>query len=311
MRVPLSRAAMSRSKLSSRYLTIMFTLFAGVLPQLSTPAPAHTIGAIVPAYFYPGTGGPDAAGDGWAAMVAAAAQVPLTAIFNPDKGPLPGPADPNYANAMTNLDNAGGKVVGYVYTDYGNRPLATVEGEVSTYIAQYGSLIDGFFLDGASNSPSEIWYYDALYLYIKGLGPSNLVIINPGLQPDQAYLSTPTADIFTTYENQNSSYAGATPPSWVQDYPSGVFSNIIYDAPESSVLANIELAAQRNVGSIYMTDRTMPNPFDQLPSYWNQEVAAIAAWNAAPVPEPGTLSLLGIAGSLAFVAFVAKKRMLV
>ncbi len=39
---------------------------------------------------------------------------------------------------MTNLENAGGKVVAYVYTDNGNIPLATVEGQISTYISQYG-----------------------------------------------------------------------------------------------------------------------------------------------------------------------------
>src|SRR6185437_11144484 len=97
--------------------------------------------------FYPGSGGPGGAGDGWSAMAAAANQISVTAILNPDSGPVSGPADPNYVNAMTNLENAGGKVIAYVYTNNGGTPLATVESEVSIYINQYGNLIDGFFLD--------------------------------------------------------------------------------------------------------------------------------------------------------------------
>ncbi len=138
------------------------------------------MGIIVPSYFYPGTGGPGGTGDGWAAMTTAAGQVPLTAILNPDSGPLPGPADPNYVNALTNVENAGRKVVAYVYTDNGSAPLGTVEGEVSTYISQYGSLIDGFFLDGMTVTPSTLAYYQSLDGYIDGLNPSYTVIDNTG-----------------------------------------------------------------------------------------------------------------------------------
>ena len=54
------------------------------------------------------------------AMAAAAAEVPLTAIFNPNSGPLPGPAEPELRHRLRpTLENAGGKVVAYVYTDNG------------------------------------------------------------------------------------------------------------------------------------------------------------------------------------------------
>jgi hypothetical protein len=47
---------------------------------------------------------------------------------------------------------------------------------------------------------------------------------------------------------------------------------------------------------IYVTDDTMPNPYDVLPSYWQQEVE-----RAAAVPAPGALALSG-AGALAWLA---------
>jgi len=272
--------------------------------QSSGTCRADNLGTIVPAYFYPGTGGPGGVGDGWAAMAAAAAQIPVTAIFNPDSGPLPGPADPNYVNAMTNLENAGGKAVAYVYTDDGSAPLTTVEGEMSTYITQYGSLIDGFFLDGMSVTPSTLSYYQSLDGYIRGLDSSYTVIGNPG-QPylngvsPTGYLST--ADIFDIFEGPNTAPAGDAGfnnypygQNWFQSYPAERFSNTIYDAPTSSaMLADISEGAQLDAGYVYVTDQTEPNPYAQLPSYWDQEVSALAS---LPEPSPSAISL--VLGSL-------------
>jgi hypothetical protein len=277
---------------------------------LGAPSPAHAggMGVLVPAYFYPGTGGPGGVGDGWAAMAAAASQIPVTAIFNPDSGPLPGPADPNYVNAMTNLENAGGKVVAYVATDYTITSLATVEGQISTYITQYGTLINGFFIDQMTNDSvaGDIAYYNTLYTFIKGLSPSYHVIGNPGTNTQEAYLapSTQGADTLVTYENQAQYYAGTSPASWVNSYSPDHFANIIYN--ESSVqgmMSDIALAAQRNVGYVYVTDQTLPNLYSQLPSYWDQEVAAIQS-----VPEPGTLTMLATGGLLVTLGITMRRR---
>jgi hypothetical protein len=248
-------------------------------------------------------------------MDAAAAEIPLIAIVNPDSGPLPGPADPNYVNAMTNLEAAGGKVDAYIYTDDGSTPLATVEGEVNTYVSLYGSLIDGFFLDGMFLTPGTLSYYQSIDSYIKGLSPSYTVIGNPG-QPflngvsPTDYLSA--ADIFDIFEGPNTGPPG-TPAfnnypfglNWYQSYPSDDFSNIIYDAPLSALDPDIEKALQYNAGYVYVTDQTPPNPYCQLPSYWDQEVSAIAALN---VPEPGTLTMLVVGGAFIAWAAAAKQR---
>jgi hypothetical protein len=152
------------------------------------------IGVLVPAYFYPGTGGPGGTGDGWAALAAAASQVAVTAIFNPDSGPAPGPADANYVSALTNLENAGGKAIAYVYTNYAAASLATVEGEVNTYVSQYGSLINGFFVDGMTNDSgtADVAYYHSLYAYIKSLSAAYEVMGNPGTSTVPAYLTSAT-----------------------------------------------------------------------------------------------------------------------
>lgn len=260
---------------------------------------------IVPAYFYPGTGGPGGLGDGWAAMTVAAASVPVTAIFNPNSGPLPGPPDPNYANAMRNLQNAGGHVVAYIYTDYGKIPHVTVEAEVSTYIAQYGGLIDGFFIDGMAVETGTLSYYQQLDDYIGRLDPSHTVIGNPahpylnGVSPAD-YLST--ADVFNIFEGPNAGSLGfdeyPSGVNWFRNYPSDRFSNIVFAVPAVALPVDIVKAVQLNAGSVNLTDQTGSNPYHQLPSYWDQEVSLVAG--ITPVAEPSTLPLLLLGGLVTF-----------
>jgi hypothetical protein len=294
-------------------------LALAVILQSTTHCRADSVGVIVPAYFYPGTGGPGGVGDGWAAMAAAAGQIPITAVFNPDSGPQPGSADPNYVAAMTNLEAAGGKAVGYVYTNDGTAPLATVEGEVSTYISQYGSLINGVFLDGMSLTPGKLSYYQSLDSYIKSLNSSLTVIGNPGdpflngVTPGQ-YLSA--ADILNIFEGPNTAPVPGAPGfdaypyglNWFQSYPSGQFSNTIYNVPTSAAMAaDLAKAVQLNAGDVYITDGMGGNPYSQLPSYWDQEVAAISSANSVPLPAP-LKTLAALSGLIGIGGAVKRKR---
>ncbi len=290
---------------------LIFVATFAAMAGVPTAARAD-LGVIVPSYVYPGTGGPGAVGDGWAAMDAAASQVHLTAILNPASGPG-GSEDPNYATAMTNLENAGGKVVAYVFTDDGNTPIATVESQISTYISQYKGLINGFFLDAMFVTPSTLSYYQSIDSYIKGLESSYTVIGNPG-QPflngvtPQQYLLT--ADIFNIFEGPNTDPNPSNPQfanysygvNWFQSYPSDRFSNTIFDVPASDMLADLKKAYQLNAGYVYITEQTLPNPYGQLPSYWNQEVAALAS-----VPEPSSLTVVLGTGGLLLLAGLARR----
>ncbi len=300
---------MSKPPGDSRYVSLFFLMALTGIVGSPASVKAGTMGVQVPAYFYPGTGGPGGTGGGWAAMAAAASTVPVTAIFNPDSGPLPGPPDPNYVSALTNLETAGGKVVAYVYTNYTNIPLATVEAEITTYLSQYGSLINGFFIDAMTTgtSSSDLAYYHSLYTYIKGLNSTDQVIGNPGTSTNPAYLapSTQAADTLVTYENSAASYQGTPPPSWVTGYSPGHFANFLYgETTAQSMMADVALAAQRNVGYVYVSDQTLPNPYGQLPSYWDQEVAAIAA---ATVPEPASVTIMAV-GCMLVAPVIAVRR---
>ena len=290
---------MCKSRSVSRHVSALILM--GIAGIIASPPSvnAGSVEALVPAYFSPGTGGPGGVGDGWAAMANAASTISVTAIFNPDNGPGPG-ADANYVTAMTNLELAGGKVVAYVYTGYGTIPLSTVEGEINTYLSQYGNLmsnpiknlINGFFFDGMSTDPSQVAYYQSLNSFVKGLSASYAVIGNPGTATNSSYLaaSPPAANTFVTYEGNAAGYTSANTSTG----SSSLYANVIYDqSTVAGMQADVAFAAQHNVGYVYVTDQPLHPPtgylYDQLPSYWDQEVAAI---KGASVPEPGALALM-------------------
>ncbi len=54
----------------------------------------------------------------------------------------------------------------------------------------------------------------------------------------------------------------------------------------------IDLGLSRNLMNGFVTDDLMSNPWDTLPTYWNEEVAYMESINA--VPESATITLLGI-----------------
>ncbi len=225
-------------------------------------------------------------------MSDSAGKVGITAIFNPNGGPGPS-VDPGYAVEMSKLRLAGGEIVGYVHTDYGSAPIHTVEDEITTYLSQYPGLINGFFLDGMSNALADLGYYESLYNFVKSQSLSYQVIGNPGTVTNQSYADSPAADTLLTFEGDATTFSQATTPSWVHAYPIGAFANLIYaESAVQGMMNDLALAADRNVGYVYVTDEAINPPggylYDRLPSYWNEEVAAVAA----AIPEPGSVILL-------------------
>jgi hypothetical protein len=242
-------------------------------------APAGPMELLVPAYFYP------TAGNDWDRLAAAAKQVSLTAILNPDSGPGKA-ADPNYIKATSNLRAAGGNVVAYVSTSYGARSLADVQADIAKYVHFYK--VDGFFIDEMANDLSHVAYYGSIYSYIKALDPRFRVFGNPGTRTLEEYLKTPTADSLVTLEGTEASYADAKLPSYTGRYRASRFANIVHGVPTPAAMLNdLALAVGRNVGVVYVTDNAHPgNPYSRLPTYFDQEVAAVRASGAGVPTDP-------------------------
>ena len=288
-------------------------LALAVLACAPAAARAGNMRILVPAYFNPGAGGTEGQTDGWAQLTESAGKVGVTAIFNPNDGP-DSSAYPENAAAVSAFRRAGGKVVAYVYTGWGGMPIGVVESQIQAYLDQYPGLVDGFFVDAMSNHPADLSYYQALYQFITARGASFQVIGNPGAPTTESYLGAGAADTLLTYEQSAAFYAAATPPGWVRGYSAAAFGAIVHAEPAVfGMVKDVALAEGRRVGYLYVTDETMDplsgSLYTRLPSYWNEEVAAVGA----AAPEPGTMvliasGLLAVAGTMRFGLLSQKRR---
>lgn len=239
---------------------------------------AAPLGIMVPAYFYPSSGGY------WDSLDFAASRVPLIAIMNPGSGP--GASQDNaFVQALARLHQAGGTVIGYIHTSYGTRPLTDVEADIDLYLSFYA--VDGFFVDEMSNdeNTNHLDYYAALYQYIKAKNTNYLVAGNPGTRTQEDYLTWPTSDSLMIFENDGTNFPGYVPSIWVAQHPARQFVYLPYDVSTAATMSNyVGLAVARNAGWIYITDDTLPNPYDTLPSYWTNEVDLLQSYNNGNLP---------------------------
>ena len=219
--------------------------------------------AFVPAYF---------PGSVWA-QATASHPAPSAMILNPATGVGAGSApDPAFQSVVKHARAAGTAVLGYSSTKYGLRPIAEVEADVRNYEAWYG--VTGIFLDVVNGVATELPYYRQLASYIHRVIPGSSVWLNPGIYPDQQYMSV--GNVVMVFEGTYAQYRNIQVPSWARHFPATRFANTVYDAPSSSQADSaISLSRSRNAGYVYVTNLAGSNPYDALPSYWSSEDAAI------------------------------------
>jgi Ca2+-binding RTX toxin-like protein len=193
---------------------------------------------------------------------------------------LKGGSTPNsdYIKGLADLRAAGVAIAGYVWTDYGRRDLEEVKAEIDLYHDYYN--VNGIFFDEAASGASQVNYYKDLYNYVIKTSKLDKVILNHGTKPDTRYLSElPNANLVIFESNTGWSQA-SNPPS---GYNSNRFSSLMYSVADPAVMKNnIDIAVNRNVGYVYVTDDGADgNPWDRLPSYWQQQVDYIDSLPAA------------------------------
>jgi len=217
----------------------------------------------LPAYGYPGTGV-------WESL--SAVQAGALVIMDPADGPGRS-IDPRYSAAVSTATRHGLRVLGYVTADYGRRSAAAMEEEVERYREWYGP--SGIFLDQA---PASISSSAAIAHAVSHIRASSLSLaINPG-QPDIDPHDAAIVDHVVNFEGPHSSYRRCRFPDWVRDVASAKFWHLIYEVRDARTMRKVAaMAGRSHAGVVYITDATMPNPWERLPSYWREEQALLAS----------------------------------
>jgi len=267
-RRPPRPARIPRARAGRLSLSLLLALVgsAGAIATLGAVQAFAAPLELVPAYFSPeGTPGP------WRTMCEAAPPG-SSVILNPDNGPVKREAKV-YAEPMRFCEEHGQRVIGYVFTDYGKRRLATVEQAITDYYSWYPT-IEGIFLDEMAENPTKKneAYYEKLGAFVHE--KDGFVIGNPGDTATTAW-QLAAVNAVVTFEGSASAYAAYAPAAWVLAARPQQIANIIFAASETSRMeADCVKASEDNAGSIYVTNLPeRPNPYQALPSYWATETA--------------------------------------
>lgn len=264
-----------------RMIPRLFCIAACAVPGLAS-ATENVPGLLVPAYFYPEADG----NTDWARLTAAAGKVSITAIINPNSG-AGSNFDPVYAKAVADFKAAGGKVLGYVSTNWGQRSLLAVKSDIDKYLAWYP--VDGVFFDETSTGTGDLNYYKTVTSYTHLKKESLSLVANPGTTPNEAYMGL--FDSVVIYEDPASNLRNYNPPAYLTKYDASHFGMLVLDGSESVMRQQVSFAASNNLGYIYVNDRGVAaNEWGALPAYWETEVAAV---QALAVPEPAQWPMLG------------------
>jgi hypothetical protein len=226
----------------------------GVLPG--------SIRMAMPAYFAPG---PE-----WQRVIAAAPTVGMV-IINPASGPGTS-TDPQYAQVIAQARAAGIIVLGYVSTSYGQRPEADVVADINSYYDLYS--LSGIYL---AEGPMEVdcTPLEAQYRRVADAAhardPNAYLAVGTHYCPTYIYF----LNLMVEFAMSWSDYQSYVVPTWMPAGSPERFCHFISDVPPDQAGAAISRAIANGAGWVFATDLSEPNPWGQLPVYFDAELQAI------------------------------------
>jgi hypothetical protein len=161
-----------------------------------------------------------------------------------------------------------------VSTKYGTRPLDEVKADVDRWVHFYRT-VQGIFFDEQSSQVEKLTYYTTLYGYVRKESGLGLVVTNPGTACAEEYLAQPATDVVCMAEvvKEFSTYRR---PFWADRYPAERFAALLCQTETAEQMsADVRSMRAKRIGYCYITDLKEPNPWERLPMYWDEEVAAV------------------------------------
>lgn len=222
----------------------------------------------VPAYFHPSW-----AGDDWARLTGEeeAEEVGIV-VINPDTGPG-ARSDDAYRSVCASARGPDRCLAGYVDSGYGRRPVDDVVAEATAYAHFYG--LDAVFVDQVTSGSGYLPFYRRLVAALRECGVEE-VILNPGVPPDPGYREF--ADVVVEFEGGPQAYRRFTRCAPGSGRGRARRWHLVHGVPPAEHGDTIGRARRAGVDYVYVTDRTMPNPWDGLPSTWPDLLQGTDGW---------------------------------
>ena len=189
----LATVNLSSPRAAAATVTATGTVFGAQVSDLRRVAfrvPASRLQVLVPAYFYP-----TASGSPWDRLlstVEANKSVTLNVILK-QADTLFAVANADHLSMAARFKARGGRILAHLPTGAasGTPSIDQLKASVDAYIAQYGTLIGGFYFDNMSTTAAGVNFYSQLYLHIKNKNAAYLVVGNSGgLPATEAYSNT-------------------------------------------------------------------------------------------------------------------------
>jgi|GEM_PF-4660461 len=179
---------------------------------------------------------------------------------------------------LKNVTNHNIKVLGYVSTHYADIDITTVKDQISKWYSFYGiNNIDGIMLDEMEDDTGDEAYYSELTAYTKSISSRAMVVANPGKNVAESYINT--VDKLIVWENNGSlpTEAIIQTNTFYPTYARNKFIINAYNISQSTALDKTYLnMIKKYIFGLGVTDDIAPNPYDTIPTYFNQIVNLFA-----------------------------------
>jgi hypothetical protein len=251
------------------WIVCLGLLFCIELPGLPAAPPNSKVKLLVPAYFYPG--GKEL--DTWNHLIAAGAKTPIIAIANPASGPGT-QIDPAYTSIIQKAQAGHIQIIAYVSTSYAKRTAAEIKHDIDLWV-QFYPTIQGVFFDEQTSEAAKADFYLDIATYARTKIKNAFVVTNPGTICAEDYFSKKVADTICTVESAEG-LEKYSPPAWAAKYPAAQFYGLAYKIEKAhGMQTSLKAVEKKHFGYVFITDDKLPNPWDTLPPYWEEEVRAV------------------------------------
>ena len=298
----LASVNLSSSRAAAATVTATADVFgrqASDLRRVAFRVPPARLQVLVPAYFYP-----TASGSPWDRLlstVEANKSVTLNVILK-QADTLFAVANADHLSMAARFQARGGRVLAHLPTGAasGSPSIDQLKASVDAYIAQYGTVIGGFYFDNMSTTAAGTSFYSQLYLHIKNKNAAYLVVGNSrgALPATEAY--TATTDALVAYEGKAATYldgfASRAITPWQPFYANTNFAVLAQDVATCGAMQSLLqtlITPKANAGLLYVTNDGVgasgtEAPYDTLPSYWEVLIQAVDFANkGATLPSCG------------------------